>query len=552
MRPLRLLTAVVAGALLVTGASMGGASEAAPLDIAHAAPAMAAERAATLDAAKHAASHGVNAPVAPQGSAAHITAERLQQPIDPDAVSELVIHRLTQPDPSGHSGTGLPQDVSGTPVVGAVFTATPVPGFDLADRDDWNAAAELTVSEARQLSEGVPAAASGTTTAPAGVVSLRGLPVALYLVQETSTPSGVIPVPAFLMTLPHHDGDTWLTTVHVYPKSASVAIDLTVDDAGAVTYADPVTWISRSTLPADTDHYLVRNLIDPRLQLVGGIDDIDVSFDCVQCSHPFSTDDIEVRIAQVDGRTAIDVELRQRGRALAAASPAPAVDALVVRYRTTVAGVGDARNGSFSSAAQVFPTSQLIATGQAAGSDTAVTKFGPLQLRAVERADRSEPVAGVRFQLFASEADARQQTDPVVLDGADTWTTGNDGVVHLDGLRFSEFVNGLHREPADSLHRTYYIAVVGTPAGQDAVTTILPIRVGVDVEVVLAVGEEVDGGSADDGDSADGQTGTGDDGLPRTGMQLFSVLLLFGAVLVVIALPLLRRRTGVADTSEST
>ena len=60
------------------------------------------------------------------------------------------------------------------------------------------------------------------------------------------------------------------------------------------------------------------------------------------------------------------------------------------------------------------------------------------------------------------------------------------------------------------------------------------------------MGEEVDG------DSADGQTGTGDDGLPRTGMQLFSVLLLFGAVLVVIALPLLRRRTGVADTSEST
>ncbi len=176
--------------------------------------------------------------------------------LDPTAGAMLVLHKLEQSDGEGVPATGLPDaaSVAGMePIPGVTFEVRKVPGVDLTSVAGWDRAQALQVDEATELVAGVPVAGSGVT-GTTGVVELGGLDVGLYYVSETDAPAGVMESPPFLVTLPmpHPTEDSWLYTVHVYPKNARVGVALGVRDEDAVTCGDTVNWKARADIPKKT------------------------------------------------------------------------------------------------------------------------------------------------------------------------------------------------------------------------------------------------------------------------------------------------------------
>lgn len=192
----------------------------------------------------------------------------------PDGPKMLVIHPGIAPGPADQPGTGLPP-AAGSPggIPGHAYEVKRVPGFDLEKTVDWNRAVDLTAAEAAPLVTGEPAATEGITGADESI-TFGGLADGLYLVTETAAPGGAIRANPFLVALPLPDpteDGAWLTTVHVFPKTASVSVALEVRDATAVTSDDPVGWVSLSAIPpvATLASYRVQHVLADGVALRG-------------------------------------------------------------------------------------------------------------------------------------------------------------------------------------------------------------------------------------------------------------------------------------------
>ncbi|WP_036960211.1 SpaH/EbpB family LPXTG-anchored major pilin [Pseudoclavibacter soli] len=481
-----------------------------------------------------------------------------QAAIDPDATTSIQVHKFAQPEQLGEPSSGLEQDTTGlTPVAGATFTATKVPGIDTTTDAGRQAAADLSVAEAIAAIGSAAPAATETTDA-AGDAPLTGLGVALYLVQETFTPTGYVASDPFLVLLPLTNpgtGDNWLYTVHVYPKNAHVTATIDVDDAAAVSAADAVRWTSHTTIPRRTSitAYVVRNLVDTRLTLLDAASDIQVSLECSGCDSGLDASDFTTSIVTYDGHETIEVVFSEAGRAKLATARAADPDAKIdVSYRTAVtaalanaSGADPGVNGTFTNEVRLFPDSNTLAGRGTAASDATSTKFGPLEIIVHEKGNDANRIPGARFQLFLTAEDAANRTNPVTVWGVSEWTTDADGSIVIDGLRFSDFANGLDRDSSDPLYRTYYIRMIEVPAGWTGSTDPIGLVVNSSTEAQVALVELY---RAEEG----GSTG----GLALTGGQIAGAWVL-GAVLVVLGiLALLARRRkredSTADSATST
>lgn len=518
--------------------------------------------------------------------------------IDPTARGAIEVHKFTQPDALGEPASGLEQDTAGlTPVANVTFTATQVPGVDLSTSAGWDAAAALTTAEAIAAVAGVSPAATDITDA-AGDATLGDLAIGVYLVQESFTPTGYVAADPFLVTVPMTNSDNasqWLYTVHVYPKNAHVTATIDVDDAAAVSSADAVTWTSHTDIPRRTtiSAYVVRNLIDTRLTLLDSASQVQVSLNCSACASGLDASDYTTAIVTYDGHETIEVVFSEAGRAKLAAARAADPDAKVdVSYRTAVTAglasasgaslrtadnttdggslrvttasshrssatgtqgvqssavrlapadtqVDDGVNGTFVNEVRLFPDVATLDGRGTAASDATSTKFGPLEIIVHEKGNDANRIPGARFQLFLTAEDAANRTNPVSIWGDSEWVTDANGTIIIDGMRFSDFVNGLDRDPADPLYRTYFIRMIEVPAGWTGTTDPIGLVVNSSTEAQVALVELY---RAEEG----GSTG----GLALTGGQIAGAWVL-GAVLVALGLFALlarRRRKGDDDT----
>ena len=393
------------------------------------------------------------------------------QPIDPSAVTEIVVHKFEEPTHAGMPANGLPQDTTGlTPVDGATFTATRIPDIDLTTNDGQKQAGELTVDEAAALVVGLTPDATGTTGSsgnPAGVTTLQPLSVGLYLVSETSTPAGYVGAAPFLVALPlthPTELDGWLTTVHVYPKNAKAGITLAVNDQNAVQLGDTVKWVSTSTIPSNLniDGYQIDQIINPNLELVGLPGDptssVTLTIDCEACASLVAGEDYAMSYAPNTKTltiTMLDTGLQKLESAIAA-HPAATVK---VQYETVVLA-----EGVHTNEAVLYPSKSAIEEHQGV-SDTATTKWGPLSVLVNERGNPSNVIAGACFMIFASAVDAQKRQNPIEIDGVNTWVTDSQGRFVVQGLRFSDFANNLDRDKTDPLYRNYWAVPVCLPPG---------------------------------------------------------------------------------------
>ena len=454
-------------------------------------------------------------------------------PIDPDAVTTLEIHKFEQPDGGTATANGLPQDTSGlTPVAGATFTATLVPGIDLATNAGQQQANALSVAEAIALIAGEPASASDVTDA-AGHATLTPLAVGLYYVQETDTPAGYVGSSPFLVALPlthPTELNSWLTTVHVYPKDARALISLSVIDQDAVKIGDTVHWTSHSSIPnhADISGYRVEQVIVPSLELVGPAGDITadvrVSLTCDGC--PELVEGVDFTIGYDETAQIITVDFLEPGLAKLEEAIAGDPTAQVrIDYDTIVHAEGIHVNEAI-----LYPSAAAIEAGRGV-DDTATTKWGPLSVIVHEHGNPDNLIPGARFKLFLTEEDALAGRNPIIVDGVGEWTTDEQGRLIINGLRFSGFVNDLERDTGDPLYRYFWAAPTFVPEGwtwhRDQ-----PLRgsVNSEIEYQTLIFEVVKFDEAGD--------------LPRTGAQLAGVGVLGAALLGFGMLLLLRRRSG--------
>ncbi|MFP7366136.1 SpaH/EbpB family LPXTG-anchored major pilin [Corynebacterium callunae] len=389
------------------------------------------------------------------------------QTLDKDARSTIIIHKFEQPELLGARANGLPQDTSGlTAVPGARFSAKRVPGIDLSTNEGQGAAAVLDIKEASSRVANEPVAASAITNAQ-GDASLSNLEVGLYYVEETTIPLGFIGAAPFLVALPltnPESNDSWLHTVHVYPKNFKASIVLDVKDEDAVTLGDVVNWSSKSSIPLrkDIDGYRVEQKIHKNLELVsnGGdyTSDIKVNFTGAGGQELVRGQDYLINYDS-NSRT-ITVDFLEPGlKKLEAAVAADPTVEVQIDYGTKVRA-----EGILTNTAILYPSEESISQGVGVSSE-AETRWGPLAVVVHEQGKPDNTLAGGKFQLFLTPEDAYNKTNPVVVNGISEWTTDENGRYIFKVLRFPGYVNGRDRDSTDPLFHTHWVAPVETPPG---------------------------------------------------------------------------------------
>lgn len=458
--------------------------------------------------------------------------------IDPDAVTELVITKFEQPTAYGERPNGAPlgDDVIAelTAIPGVGFGARQVPGIDISTNAGQQQAAALTVAEATALVADQPVADSGVTDAD-GVLRLGGangkLGVGLYYVEETDAPAGVVPSAPFLVALPltNPAGAGWMYTVYVYPKNDKVEVAINVIDEDAVVCTDIVTWVTQNVIPhqATISKYISRNLVSPGLQMQS-LDTTQVSISGAGAAELIAGVDYVLTAITEGDREGFEVEFTASGRAkLVEARNSDPTAKVIVSYPTRVAGPGEHVNEV-----------QLTVDDSKPVTDTTVTKWGPLKIYVHERGNTNNAIPGAKFKLYLSAEDAAADRNPIEINGQTEFTTDEHGYITFSCLRFSDFVNGLDREPGDPLYRPYYGKPVSYPDGWTGEWDILAgvVNVTEEADAEVLIWQVWKGATPPE--------------LPVTGGQIIGAAMLAAVLLGGGALILLRRKKRDSDDHE--
>lgn len=375
--------------------------------------------------------------------------------IDPDEPRTLTIHKYELDGESPlteHDGQLLTPPPGSEPLPGVTFTITAIPSVDLLTAAGWDTVAALNAAAnpaAAALALGAGAVETYVTADPALPVSL---PIGLYVVQETDSPSTVTnPAAPFLVTLPLPTGDEhptnpneWIYDVHVYPKNAVTDIDKTVVEPaeGSAEYyhGDLVRWAITADVPRlepgqTIDSFIVRDVVDTaQLEFVAIAD------------TPTGIVPTSVAVAAAGGATvslvSADYEITPAdfsGDTLTLTFLAPGLAKLqalgedfggTVTFTVLTRVVAVPENGVIENdAVSVINGSENDAEVSTTVGQLRVFKYADTD------GDVQAPLAGATFQLYRSAADAAAETNPVIIDGESAWTSNDQGL--LDALVLS-------------------------------------------------------------------------------------------------------------------
>ncbi|WP_306233174.1 SpaH/EbpB family LPXTG-anchored major pilin [Agrococcus beijingensis] len=413
--------------------------------------------------------------------------------IDPAAPAALTIHKFEQPVTAGQVGTGLEladADLTGLVAVeGVEFTVTQLTNLSVLDNDTWaRLGAGLdgiqVVDDLDDYTLGTPRVAS---TNDDGEIKLTGLPLGVYLVQESGVPAPtvggpnvVIQTAPFLVTLPQVNQTTgdWFYDVHVYPKNTTALAAKEVSTPDHQVLGTTVDWTITSNAPVPSQGtqlatYVVQDDLATELDYVEGSVEVSVAGELLRLA-----DDYEVSAPAAAGGSL--VVTFTGGRADLLANPGAAV---VITFDTVVAGIG---TGTIPN------TAAVVINGTRVPSTTATDYWGAVELFKHDSNDRG--LEGAIFELRdASGAPVLDSTGDVVQYESD-----ENGVIAISGLRTaspaglgyqlveitapSGYV--LPSDPADRVHS--FTVVAGTPAG---------VEVSVENQQVPAYALPITGGS---------------------------------------------------------
>jgi hypothetical protein len=368
--------------------------------------------------------------------------------IDPNQPRSFTVHKFALgPNNGQNAGTGqqLPSTAGlGTPLPGAVFTATQVAGVDLTTPEGWTVANSLSPQAASTRLTGAPftsapSAADGTATFPAD------MPLGLFYVQETVLPAAATnPTAPFLVSLPLPTGpvgapaNQWIYDVHVYPKNAVTETTKTRVPAPAnsaeARNPDLIRWAIASSVPtlAAGDTITSFSLTDT---VPGAL--------VFPASPPAGVSPSTVTVTNAGGITqnfALGADYTITNTAATATAEATSVlsftSAGLTRLTTMQGGLV-----SFNvlTRAVSIPSNGLITNSATANINgaletvTGTTPIGQLTVFAYESNNGGPRTAlgGAVYQVYLNQNDANNQQNPITINGSTNWTTGANGIVAI-------------------------------------------------------------------------------------------------------------------------
>jgi LPXTG-motif cell wall-anchored protein len=367
--------------------------------------------------------------------------------IDTTQQRTLTIHKYALGPANGSiAGTGqeLPAATNlGTPLAGAVFTATQVSGVDLTTSEGWTVAGNLTPQTASTR-----LAATSFTSTPSSITGTAnftvdptlyptGMPIGLYYVQETVLPAAATnPTAPFLVSLPLPTGSSgapanqWIYDVHVYPKNA-------------------VTALTKTRVPAPANSVEARNPDLIRWAITNSIPTL-AAGDTITNFTLVDTLPSQLEFVPVPPAGVPPTGLTVTSAAGIAQNFVEGTDFNVVNTATTstvtftpgglnrlTALQGGTVSGSILTRAVSIPPDGVIvntATANINGATetvTGATSVGQLTVFAYESNNGSPqvPLAGAVYQVYLTQNDANLQQNPISIGGLTNWTTGANGNV---------------------------------------------------------------------------------------------------------------------------
>ena len=473
-----------------------------------------------------------------------------------DTKGSIIIHKHEH-----QNGTAVTADPKGpdtitSPGVGDVtFTVYKLDGLNLLQENSWTGLSDVTIPA--NPTAGTQITVNGTqyplvkvtdvTTAGDGMATAADLPVAAYVVVETSHPSTVVDSASpFLVTIPYPDNqgsnasNGWLYNVNVYPKNGVQTVTKSVSQQTSLGLGSKVSFPVTSkvqTLAENTsfEYYWVQDVLDSRLGEVG--------VSSVSLNGAALTEGTDYTVS-VNGQYVV-AQFTQAGLSKLAANQGKDV---VTTFTGKVTGLGTgAASGAIDNTAYVAtgtvpgttppvtpptPPTEPPTTPPGTPSNEVTTNWGDLKIQKLD-AGNSSGLSGAKFEVYeaetaypAGDADGtkctttlKDPTKPISVAGQSTFTTDENGHVTISGL----FVSDSENVPKDNGFRCYVLKEVQAPAGYVTPT-------GSDALTAVAVKTgQTDAASYD---ATVKNTKQAIPGLPLTGSQAMIVVVAAGVLLV--------------------
>lgn len=484
-------------------------------------------------------------------------------PPTPDTRANLHITKLTTPndgpvESNGMPNASLPAGASGIP--GVVYRVDRITNVDLTTNAGWQTAAQLDIAASGAVTNPGDAGWSATfgsyiegTTNASGVPQLSGggdafqsMPVGLYRVTEYSTPAGVTGSVPFLVALPMTNpvtvgsdapGTTWLYDVYVYPKNSKVGATKTVDDAAARaaagtaggTAVNRITWTVLADIPRDEtiSKFEIVDALDSRVTYASSTVSITGAGapalvacvavnDPVNCDYTLTTGSTVTLAFSAAGRAKLVTAWKANPAAQVKFDIASDINA------TALGGASDISNTATVSVNNAPSITTL----------PAIVKVGDIKIHKVT-AGTTTGLQGAEFRVYANKADADAANgNYLVINNADKWTTDANGDVTIQGLLFSNWINGATViDPAN--YRSYYLVEIKAPADHQLLAE--PIKVDVTAAGASVVVTDIE------------NVPTSAFLLPLTGGTGTVLLTVGGIAILAIVLLVARRRRNAED-----
>lgn len=412
--------------------------------------------------------------------------------IDFTKTGSIIFHKHQEPAASTPASPDGSNDANITTpgVANVVFTAYPISSLNLQQQASWTTLSTLSVpSDACTSGTGGTPSLSGQTlgtglpapaTDSAGASTLGSLPLAAYLVCETSSPSTVVDkAQPFVVTVPFPDtasngGTTngWLYDVNVYPKNGVATITKSITSQttlglGATASFPVTTDIPAIASNASFDHYNVTDPLDSRLTNPA-VASVTVGGTAVDSSY--YTTSVANNYAWVSFTQAGLTWLKTQGG-----------KQLVTTFTGTVSSLG---NGVINNTAYLdistdvqpnpptnppTPPTTPPTTPPGTPSNKVNQNWGEVKINKVDAGNGTTGLQGATFQVYAAAAPnattcsnaIASGATPITVNGSTTFTSNASGTVDIAGLFVSDDVNA----PINATQRCYVVQETQAPAG---------------------------------------------------------------------------------------
>lgn len=408
------------------------------------------------------------------------------------------IHLVKYDDSAGLSAPqGIKTKVEAKTLAGIDFKLTKInkaggEAIDLNSAKGRKAAAKLNGSTvaANKAEYGVGEKADfeGTTDAN-GKIDWTGVPVGVYLLEETNSKAAdgkvykaAAPSILFIPTTDPTDPSKWIMDgknygLWVYPKNSLENNEKKVVDAKS-NVGDKITYTVTASIPAvqkdekgnhNLTDFWFQDQLDPKLDLAEG----DVELKVGDTKLEAGTDYNHKVFPAKDGKgQVLEVFVTPAGRAkIAEAKLAKSDTVVTLTFEPTVKESGIIANEALvykntgEGGGKTNPPGDTPQTPPEGTEKTNVTVTAYGKIKVVKTDDKGKALKGAEFQVFRKD----NLNEPVEVNGQTTFKTNEDGIVEIDGLHVTDYVDdAAAAKPGDTVPG-YVLVETKAPAGYELI-----------------------------------------------------------------------------------